>query len=286
MLIIAEDIDGDALATLVVNKLRGTLQVCAVKAPGFGDNRKDLLEDIAVLTGGIVVSEDKGMQLKDAKPEILGKADKIEITKESATIIGGSGQKEAINARLKQVENEVNNTDNSFDKDKLEKRKAKLSGGVGVIRVGAPTEVEMKQKKQMFEDSLNSTRAAIEGGCVPGGGIALLRASQKLKEKIPTMPDEEKIGANIVLKACSAPCKQIIENCGKNSALYLEEILQKDINFGFNAISECVEDLLISQVIDPTKVVKNCLKYASSVGGIILISEALITDAKEEEDGD
>ncbi|QVL57359.1 MAG: chaperonin GroEL [Simkaniaceae bacterium] len=282
LLIIAEDIDGDALSTLVINKLRGTLKVAAVKAPGFGDKRKAMLEDIAALTGGIVVSEEKGMHLKDVGVEVLGSAEKIEISKDNTTIIGGMGRKEDIEARLKQIDGQLENASSDYDKEKLEERRAKLHGGVAVIRVGAPSEPEMKQKKQVFEDSLNSTRAAQESGFVPGGGVALLRASQKLKEL--KLDDEEKIGSEIVLRACYAPFKQIVDNCGKDSSLYLEEVLNSDKTVGFNALTEKVEDLVKGEVIDPTKVVKNCLKYAASVAGIILISEALITDAAEDEE--
>ncbi len=283
LVIIAEDIEGDALSTLVVNKLRGNLKIAAVKAPGFGDRRKAILEDIAVLTGATVVSEDKGMQLKDATVEVLGSAEKIEISKDNTTIVGGMGRKEEIDARIKQIDREHSNASSDYDKEKLEERKAKLKGGVAVIRVGAPSEPEMKQKKQVFEDSLNSTRAAQESGFVPGGGVALLRASQKLK-KLKLVEREEQIGAEIVLHACSAPFKQIVENCGKDSSIYLEEVLNQKGGMGFNALTEKVEDLIKGEVIDPTKVVKNCLKYAASVAGIVLISEVLITDDIEDEE--
>jgi chaperonin GroEL len=282
LLIIAEDIEGDALSTLVVNKLRGSLKIAAVKAPGFGDRRKAMLEDIAVLTGATVVSEEKGMQLVEATEEVLGQAERIEIDKENTTIVGGMGRKEEISARIKQINVEHDNASSDYDTEKLEERRAKLQGGVAVIRVGAPTEPEMKQKKQDFEDSLNATRAAQESGFVPGGGVALLRASQKLKEL--KLDQEEQLGLEIVLSACSAPFKQIVNNCGKDSSIYLEEVLSKAPSFGFNAASETVEDLVKGEVIDPTKVVKNSLKYAASVAGIVLISEVLIADAPEDED--
>jgi len=282
LLIIAEDIDGDALSTLVVNKLRGSLKIAAVKAPGFGDRRKAMLEDIAVLTGATVVSEEKGMQLVEATEEVLGQAERIEIDKDNTTIVGGMGRKEEIDARIKQISAEHDNASSDYDKEKLEERRAKLQGGVAVIRVGAPTEPEMKQKKQDFEDSLNATRAAQESGFVPGGGVALLRASQKLKEL--KLDSEEQLGAEIVLNACSAPFKQIVDNCGKDSSIYLEEVLSKPSSFGFNAANETVEDLIKGEVIDPTKVVKNSLKYAASVAGIVLISEVLIADAPEDEE--
>ncbi len=279
LLIIAEEIEGDALSTLVVNKLRGTLKVAAIKAPGFGDSRKALLEDIAILTGGIVVTEEKGLILREAGPEVLGKADQIIITKEKTTLVGGKGKSKEIKARVAQLEAEAAKTDSNYDREKLVERKAKLQGGVAVIKVGAPTESEMKKKKQMYEDSLNSTRAALEEGIVPGGGVALLRASlacQKFE-----MSKEEAVGAAILLKACEAPFKQIVNNAGFDSSILLEEVLQKGKNFGFNVLSEKVEDLLKSGVIDPAKVVKNSLSHAVSMAGIVLLSETLIANAKE-----
>ena len=282
LLIIGEDIEGDALSTLVVNKLRGILKVAAVKAPGFGDRRKELLEDLAILTGGIVVSESKGMELKNADLSVLGKAEKIVINKENTIITSGMGNEESIQKRIKQIDTEIQNTTSEYDKEKLQERKAKLQRGVAVISVGAPSEVEMKQKKQVFEDSLNSTQAAQEEGFVPGGGIALLRASQKINHL--DLEKEEKLGAQIVLDACYAPFKQIIENCGKDSLIYLEKVLDKEKGIGFNAVNEKVEDLIEAHVIDPTKVVKNSLKFASSAAGVILLSEVLITDSQEEQE--
>jgi chaperonin GroEL len=220
------------------------------------------------------------MKLKEVSTEVLGKAEKIKITKETTTLIGGEGHKENIEERLKQIDYEIEKTTNNDDREKLNERRAKLSSGVAVIRVGAHSELEMKQKKQVFEDSLNSTRAAQEGGYVPGGGVALLRASQKLKDL--TLPGEEKIGAEITIKACAAPFKQIVENSGKDSALLLEEILKKKSDFGFNALTEQIENLITSQIIDPAKVVKNCLTYATSAAGVVLISEALVTEVQEE----
>ena len=284
LFIIAEDIEGDALSTLVINKLRGSLKVAAVKAPGFGDRRKALLEDLAILTGGTVVSEEKGMNLKDATPDILGSAEKIEVSKDATIIVGGKGEKKALEDRIKQIDGEKAHATSDYDKEKLDERKAKLQGGVAVIRVGAPSEPEMKQKKQAFEDSLNSTRAAQESGFVPGGGTALLRAGWKLGTL--TLEAEEQVGLSIVQEACMAPFKQIVNNCGKDSALFVEEALGTAKNFGFNARTEKIEDLIAAQVIDPAKVVKNCLKYAASVAGIILISEALITDAPEDDESE
>lgn len=281
LLIIAEDIEGDTLSTLVVNKLRGTLKVAAVKAPGFGDRRKALLEDIAILTGATVVSEDAGMNLKDLGSEVLGSAEKIVITKEYTTIVNGRGEKEKIQARVKQIEAEIGTTKNSYDKEKLDERKAKLSSGVAVINVGAATEPELKQKKQMFEDSLNSTKAALEKGIVPGGGLALLRAS-KVADNLKLTGDEA-IGVGIVIQACETPIRQIISNTGYDASVILAEILAAKPNFGFNAATEKVEDLLAAGIVDPAKVARNCLTYSSSVAAIALITEALIADAKPEE---
>lgn len=282
LLIIAEDIDSDALSTLVVNRLRGTLKVAAVKAPGFGDRRKGMLQDIAVLTGATVVSEDAGMTLKDITADVLGTADKIVVTKEHTTIVNGKGAPAAIKARIKQIENEEALSTNSYEKEKLEERRAKLSGGVAVIRVGAATEPELKQKKQVFEDSLNSTKAAIEEGIVPGGGIAMLRASrvlQKLK-----LEGDEALGARIVMTACETPARQIITNTGFDASVILADVLEKKGSYGFNAVTEKVEDLIEAGVIDPAKVVKNCLVLAVSTAGIVILSEALIADAPEEEE--
>ncbi|HSX12130.1 MAG TPA: chaperonin GroEL [Rhabdochlamydiaceae bacterium] len=281
LLIIADDIEGDALSTLVVNKLRGTLKVCAVKAPGFGDRRKALLQDIAILTGATLVSEDTGTTLKDADNSYLGSAEKILITKEHTTIVNGKGTKEAIAQRIKQLENESKASTSSYDKEKLDERKAKLTGGVAVIRVGAPTEPAMKQNKQMFEDSLNSTRAAIEEGIVPGGGMALLRASRTV-EKLK-LSREEMIGAATVLKACEAPFKQLVANSGFDPSVYLEMVLSQKETFGFNVLSEQMEDLQKCGVMDPLKVVKNSLQFAASAAGVVLLSEALIGNAPEDE---
>lgn len=282
LLIIADDIEGDVLSTLVVNKLRGTLKVVAVKAPGFGDRRKALLQDIAVLTNAQVASEDAGISLKEISADMLGSAEKIVISKDSTVIINGAGTKAQIQARIKQIENEITDTKNSYEKEKLEERRAKLSGGVAVIRVGAATETELKRRKQDFEDSLNSTKAAMESGIVPGGGVALLRASQVV-DKLNLQGDEAS-GAKIVLQACEAPLKQIVTNAGLDGSVILSEVKQAKANFGFNAFSEKVEDLIKAGVIDPAKVVIYALTYAASVAGIVLISEALIADAPAEDD--
>lgn len=282
LLIIAEEIESDALSTLVVNKLRGTLKVAAVKAPGFGDRRKAMMQDIAILTGATVVSEETGMSLKEIPTSVLGTAEKVSITKDSTTIITGGGQPDQIAARIKQIENEIAASSNSYDKEKLVERKAKLSGGVAVILVGAFTQPEMQQKKQLFEDSLNSTKAALEEGVVPGGGVALLRASKEV-EKLKLCGDEA-LGAKIVIQACEAPIKQIINNAGHDGSVVLREVQKSKDSFGFNAANEKIEDLMSAGVIDPAKVVKNSLMHAASAAGIVLISEALIADAEEDEE--
>jgi chaperonin GroEL len=280
LVIIADDIEGDALSTLVVNRLRGTLKIAAVKAPGFGDRRKAMLEDIAILTGAELVTEEKGMLLRDATSEVLGSLDKIVIGKEKTTLVGGKGASKAVKARIAQIDAEIKKATSSYDKEKLEERKAKLQGGVALIKVGAPTESEMKKKKQMFEDSLNSTRAALEEGIVPGGGVALLRASKAVK--LSSFKPEELVGAQILLKALEAPLRQIAMNTGYDPSVILAEVLQGGPTIGFNALTEKVEDLLLAGVIDPVKVVKTSLQLAVSMAGIVLLSEAVITDAKEE----
>lgn len=282
LLIIAEDIEADALSTLVVNKLRGTLKVVAVKAPGFGDRRKALLQDIATLTGGIVISEEAGISLAELPNNALGSAEKIVVTKEHTTIVDGKGNHKEIQARIKQIEGEIAESKSSYDKEKLEERKAKLSGGVAVIRVGAATEPELKQKKQMFEDSLNSTKAALEGGIVPGGGVALLRASKALDQL--KLTGDEALGAKILKHACETPLRQIALNAGKDGSVILSEVLAAKNNVGFNAVTDVIEDLLKAGVIDPAKVVKNSLVHAVSAACIVIISEALIIDAPEEKE--
>ena len=283
ILIIADDIEGDALSTLVVNRLRGTLKVCAVKAPGFGDRRKAMLQDIAILTGATFISEETGSTLKEADSSAIGGAEKVVITKDSTTIIGGEGLPKAIEERIKQIEAEMENTTSSYDKEKAEERKAKLSGGVAVIRVGAPTESEMKQKKQVFEDSLSSTRAAIEEGIVVGGAVALVRASVAA-EKTLKLPREEAVGGHIVLAACKAPFKRLVENSGYESSVYLEQMLSENAHFGFNALTGQIEDLFKAGILDPLKVVEHALKFAVSSAGVILLSECLIGNAPEDED--
>ncbi len=281
LLIIAEDLEGDALTTLVVNKLRGTLKVAAVKAPGFGDRRKAMMQDLAVLTGATLITEDAGTALKDATSDVLGSAEKITITKDHTTIIHGAGDKKALEARLKQIEAEINNCTSSYDKEKLEERRAKLSGGVAVIRVGAATEPELKHKKQAFEDSLNSTKAAIEEGIVSGGGTALLRSAKGISQL--KLEGDELLGAKLFMQACEAPLRQIAINAGMDGSVILAEVNKAGQNVGFNAATEKVEDLMAAGVIDPAKVIKHALIFATSAAGIVILSEALIADAQEDQ---
>lgn len=281
LLIIAEDIEAEALSTLVVNKLRGTLKVVAVKSPGFGDRRKALLQDIATLTGATVVSEEAGISLKEISAEVLGNAEKITVTKDHTIIINGAGTSEAIEGRIKQIDNEIIAVKSPYEKEKLEERKAKLSGGVAIIRVGAATEPEMKQKKQMFEDSLNSTKAAIEEGIVPGGGVALLRASSALDAL--KLTGDEAVGVKIVKGACEAPFKQIVINAGADGSVVAMEVMKAKTGFGYNAMTGKIENLVAEGVIDPAKVVKNSLIHALSTAGIVILSEVLIGDAPEDE---
>ncbi len=276
--IIAEDVEGEALATLVVNKLRGTLQVAAVKAPGFGDRRKEILEDIAVLTKGTVISEDMGTQLENAGLEQLGRAKRIVIDKDNTIIIGGSGDKAAIDARVNQIKAQIQESTSDYDKEKLQERLAKIAGGVAVIHVGAPSEVEMKEKKTRVEDALNSTRAAVEEGIVPGGGVALLKAAQCLAQL--KLEDEEQFGVNIVKKSCEAPIRQIANNAGLDGAIVLHEVLahKDEAHYGYNAWTGEYMDLVEAGVIDPKKVVRCALEYAASVSSLMLTTETMIAD--------
>jgi chaperonin GroEL len=274
LLIIADDLATDLLSTLVVNKLRGTLKVCAIKAPGFGDQRKAVLADIAILTGGTVISDETGMVLSEAEIDVLGEADKIVINKEKTLIVGGRGSAEQLEGRIAQLEAEIEESTTSYDKEKLEERRAKLAGGVTQIRVGGATEPEMRQKKQLFEDSLNSTRAALEEGIVPGGGVALLRASKAVRKL--DLSGDELTGAEIVCKACEAPLRQIVANSGYDPSTILEQIISKEVPFGFNAKTEKVEDLLAAGVIDACKIVASGLTIAVGAAGMVLLTEVLM----------
>lgn len=283
-LIIAEDVEGEALATLVVNKLRGTLQVAAVKAPGFGDRRKEILEDIAVLTRGTVISEDMGTKLENVGISHLGRAKRIVIDKDNTTIVGGAGDKSAILDRVNQVKNQIQESTSDYDKEKLQERLAKLAGGVAVIHVGAPSEVEMKEKKSRVEDALNSTRAAVEEGIVPGGGVALLKASLALSQL--KMDDDARFGVNIVQKACEAPIRQIAFNAGLDGAIVLHKVLsyEGDSHYGYNAWTGEYTDLVEAGVIDPKKVVRCALEYAASVASLMLTTETMIADEPKKDE--
>ncbi len=276
LLIIAEDVEGEALATLIVNKLRGTLKVAAVKAPGFGDRRKAMLQDIAVLTGGQVISEDLGIKLDSVQAKDLGACKSVKIDKENTTVIDGAGQRSAIEARVKQMRAQIEETTSDYDREKLQERLAKIVGGVAVINIGAATETEMKEKKARVEDALNATRAAVEEGVVPGGGVALVRALSALdKAKVS---GDEKSGIAILSKAMCAPLRQIVENAGLDGAVVLNKVLGGKDDFGFNAQTETYENLVAAGVIDPTKVVRFALQNAASVAGLMLTTEVMITD--------
>src|SRR5437762_3051767 len=283
LLIVAEDVEGEALATLVVNKLRGTLQCAAVKAPGFGDRRKAMLEDIATLTGGKAITEDLGIKLENVKLEDLGRAKKVTIDKDNTTIIEGAGKSADIEGRVKQIRSQVENTTSDYDKEKLQERLAKLVGGVAVIKVGAATETELKEKKARVEDAMHATRAAVEEGIVPGGGVALARCAAAL-DKVKADGDEQ-IGINIVKRAITEPLRQIVENAGEEGAVILGKVLEsKESNYGFNAFSNEYEDLVKAGVLDPTKVVRTALQNAGSIASLMLTTEALVAEIPEKKE--
>ncbi len=278
LLIVAEDVEGEALATLVVNKLRGGLKIAAVKAPGFGDRRKAMLEDIAILTGGTAISEDLGIKLENVTLNMLGRAKKVRIEKENTTIVDGAGKKTEIEARVAQIKAQIEETTSDYDREKLQERLAKLAGGVAVIRVGGATEVEVKEKKDRVDDALNATRAAVEEGILPGGGVALLRAVKAL-EGLKAGNDDQKTGIEIVRKAITAPARQIVENAGDDGAVVVGKLLEsKDYAWGYDAQSGEYRDMVKAGIIDPTKVVRTAIQDAASVAGLLITTEAMIAD--------
>lgn len=281
LLIIAEDIDGEALGTLVVNRLRGSLKVAAVKAPGFGDRRKEMLEDIAILTGGVVISEEKGMKLDAATMDMLGTAEKVTINKDNTTIVNGSGSKEAINARVAQIKAQIETTTSDYDREKLQERLAKLAGGVAVLYVGAASEVEMKEKKDRVDDALSATRAAIEEGIVPGGGVAYIRAISAL-EGLKGDNEDENTGIEIIKRAIEEPLRQIVFNAGKEGAVIVQKVKEHKDDYGYNARTDEFEPLYAAGVIDPAKVTRIALENAASIAGMLLTTESVIAEKKEE----
>jgi len=282
MLIISEDLEGEALATLVVNKLRGTLKVCAVKAPGFGDRRKAMLEDIAILTDGTVISEERGFKLENATLDYLGRAKKVTIDKDNTTIVEGAGKTDDIKKRINEIKAQIDKTTSDYDKEKLQERLAKLSGGVAVLKIGAATEIEMKEKKARVEDALHATRAAVEEGIIPGGGVALVRAISTL-DKVKGENQDQATGIKIIQKALEEPLKQIAANAGLEGAVVLNKVLEGKNDFGFNAATETYENLMKSGVIDPTKVARTALENAASVSSLLITTEAVVYEKKEEE---
>jgi len=280
LLIVAEEVEGEALATLVVNKLRGTLNACAVKAPGFGDRRKAMLEDIGILTGGKPIMEDIGVKLEGVKLEDLGKAKRITVDKDNTTIVDGAGESKAIAGRIKQLRSQIDETTSDYDREKLQERLAKLAGGVAVIKVGAATETEMKEKKARVEDALHATRAAVEEGIVPGGGVALLRAGKALADF--KVDGDEQIGVTIVKRACEEPLRQIVSNSGTEGAIVVDKVrINGNPNFGYNAATDTYEDLVAAGVIDPTKVTRSALQHAASIAGLMLTTEAMVAEIPE-----
>ena len=281
LLVIAEEVEGEALATLVVNKLRGTLSTASVKAPGFGDRRKEMLQDIAVLTGGAVISEELGIKLENIRLDDLGKAKKVVIDKENTTLIEGAGSQKEIEGRIKQIRAQIEETTSDYDKEKLQERLAKLAGGVAVIKVGAATEIAMKEKKARVEDALNATRAAVEEGIVPGGGVAFLRAAMTIDHL--KLKGDEKVGGDIVRRALEEPIRQIAENAGVEGAIVVQKVRENNGAYGFNAETESYEDLMASGIIDPTKVTRIALQNASSIASLMITTEALVTEVPERE---
>ena len=281
LLVIAEDVESEALTTLVVNRLRTQLKICAVKAPGFGDRRKAMLQDIATLTGGLVISEDTGLKLEQATIDMLGSSDKVTISKDNTTIVNGHGQSELIKDRINQIKNEIQNTTSDYDKEKLQERLAKLAGGVAVLYVGAPSEVEMKEKKDRVDDALCATRAAIEEGIIPGGGVAYIRA-QKVLDTLKVENADEQTGVQIIRRAIEEPLRQIVENAGLEGSVVVNEVRNGQGDYGYNARADKYENLKASGIIDPAKVARVALENAASIAGMFLTTECVICDAKED----
>jgi chaperonin GroEL len=282
LLIIAKDVTGEALTTLVLNKLKGTLSSCAVKAPGFGDRRKAMLEDLAVLTGGTVVAEDAGMMIKDTTFDMLGRAERVKVDGSNTTIVGGAGSTDAIKGRIEQIDAQIANTDSDYDREKLEERKAKLAGGVAVIKVGAATETELSEKKHRMEDALEATKAAVDEGILPGGGTALLNAARKLKDL--KLEGDEAVGVKILARAIEAPLRQLADNAGFEGAIIVERVKEEKAGVGFDVLTESYRDMFKAGIIDPTKVTRSALQNAVSIAGMLLTTDALVAEIKEKED--
>ncbi|TSA51566.1 chaperonin GroEL [archaeon] len=282
LLVIAKDVTGEALTTLVLNKLKGTFSSCAVKAPGFGDRRKAMLEDLAILTGATVVAEDVGMLIKDSTLDMLGRAERVKVDGSNTTIIGGSGSSDAIKGRIEQIDAQIENTDSDYDREKLEERKAKLAGGVAVIKVGAATETELAEKKHRMEDALEATKAAVDEGILPGGGVALLNAARKLDDL--NVENDEAVGVKILRRAIEAPLRQLASNAGLEGAIIVERVKEKKPGVGFDVLSETYRDMFKAGIIDPTKVTRSALQNAVSIAGMLLTTDALVADIKEKDD--
>jgi chaperonin GroEL len=283
LLIISEDLEGEAMATLVVNKLRGTLKVAAVKAPGFGDRRKEMLQDIAILTKGIVISEEQGFKLENADLTYLGRAERVTIDKDNTIVVGGKGKKDDINARIAQIKSQIESTTSDYDREKLQERLAKLSGGVAVLYVGAATEVEMKEKKDRVDDALHATRAAVQEGIIPGGGVAYIRAIDALKN-VATDNDDQATGVNIIRLALESPLRTIAENAGQEGSVIVNKVKEGKKDFGYNAGENKFEDFFSAGIIDPTKVARLALENAASIAGLLLTTEAVVSDIAEEKE--
>jgi chaperonin GroEL len=283
LLIVAEDVEGEALTTLIVNKLKGTFECVAVKSPGFGDRRKAMMEDIATITGGTVISEELGYELKETTLDMLGRASSVKVDKENTTIIGGVGEKKDIDARVANIKTLIETTTSDFDREKLQERLAKLSGGVAVIKVGAATETELKEKKLRMEDALNSTKAGVEEGIVPGGGVALANAIPAVQKYVETLSGDEKTGASIIVRALEEPVRQIAENAGYEGSVVISKVKESKVGVGFNAATEAYEDMVGAGIVDPLKVTRSALQNAASVSAMLLTTESAVAEIKSDE---